>query len=77
LRRKRWAVYINLKAQMAIHNISIEKIAEVLKIHRNTVANKLNRGVFSIDEAFCIKKNLFREYDIYYLFNRNNKNQSA
>lgn len=61
-------MYDNLKAKMAIHNITIEKIAKVLKIHRNTVANKLNGRSFSIEEAFEIKEYLFKEYDLCYLF---------
>ena len=70
-------MYNNLKAQMAIHNITIEKIAEVLKIHRNTVANKLNGGSFSIEEAFLIKKNLLKEYDLYYLFAKSQSEGAA
>jgi transcriptional regulator with XRE-family HTH domain len=63
-------MYNNLKAQMAINNVSIEKIADLLKLHRNTIANKLNGGTFSVEEAFIIKQNFFKEFDLYYLFNK-------
>lgn len=68
-------MYNNLKAQMAINGISIEKIADLLKLHRNTVANKLNGGTFSVEEAFIIRQTLFKEFDLYYLFSKVSKQQ--
>ena len=41
-----------------------------LNIHRNTVANKLDGGAFTIEEAFVIKEYLFRQFDLSYLFKR-------
>lgn len=61
-------MYKNLKSQMVIDNVSIEQIAKLLNVHRNTVANKLNGGTFSIEEAFIIKQNFFKEVDLYHLF---------
>ena len=57
---------------MARQNISIENMADVLRIHRNSVANKLYKGSFSIEEAFRIKNSFFREFDLNYLFTREN-----
>lgn len=34
--------YSNLKAEMARKDITIESMAQMLGIHRNSVANKLN-----------------------------------
>ena len=48
---------INLKGEMAKKDITIEEISKLLKIHRNSVANKLNGdSAFTIDEAFEIQK---------------------
>lgn len=63
--------YSNLKLIMFQHNVTIEKISEILSLHRNTVANKLNGdSSFSIDEAFKIKNQVFPSYDLSYLFYR-------
>lgn len=63
-------MYQNLKAQMAAHNVTIEQMLRLLNIHRNTVANKLDGGSFTIEEAFVIKEYLFRQFDLSYLFKR-------
>lgn len=63
-------MYQNLKAQMAAHNVTIEQMSRLLNIHRNTVANKLDGGAFTIEEAFVIKEYLFRQFDLSYLFKR-------
>ena len=41
-------MYQNLKAQMAAHNVTIEQMSRLLNIHRNTVANKLDGGSFTL-----------------------------
>ena len=47
---------INLRGEMAKRKISIESIAELLGIHRNSVANKLNgESAFSIEQAMLIQ----------------------
>lgn len=63
-------MYPNLKAEMAKNNISMEKIANLLGLHRNTVKNKIDKpeGSFSIEEVFAIKAYLFPHLDISYLF---------
>ena len=63
-------MYQNLKAQMAAHNVTIEQLSPLLNVHRNTVANKLDGGAFTIEEAFVIKDYLFRQFDLSYLFKR-------
>ncbi len=63
--------YRNLKGELAKNNISNTQVAEVLGVHINTVANKLDgRSSFSIEEAFKIKSYLLPSYDLYYLFAR-------
>lgn len=48
--------YSNLKAEMARKDITIESMAQMLGIHRNSVANKLNgASSFSIEEAMKIR----------------------
>ena len=61
--------YLNLKAEMAKRNISIEDIAQLLKIHRNSVANKINgRSRFTVDEALLIRDTFFPNLSTDYLF---------
>ena len=51
--------YSNLKAEMARKDITIESMAQMLGIHRNSVANKLNgASSFSIEEAMKIRGKL-------------------
>lgn len=65
-------MYMNLKAKMAIHNVSIEEIAKWLNIHRNTVAYKINEGSFSVEEAFSVKERFFKDCDTLFLFSKIN-----
>ena len=61
--------YLNLKGEMAKRNVTIESISELLGIHRNSVANKVNgRSRFSVDEAFMIQKAFFPDLETDYLF---------
>ena len=62
-------MYKNLIAEMAKNSISKRKVAKVLNVHENTVKNKLNgKGTFSIEEGFKIRKELFPNTDLQYLF---------
>lgn len=59
----------NLKQVMQDKNISMEAVASLLGIHRNTASNKINGDTpFTIQESFKLKKNLFPEYDMEFLF---------
>ena len=61
--------YLNLRGEMAKRNVSIENIAELLGIHRNSVANKVSgKSRFSVDEAFSIQKTFFPDMEVQNLF---------
>ena len=61
--------YSNLKAELGRNDITIESIAECLKIHRNSVANKIKgKTKFSIEEAITIQEIFFPTLSIDYLF---------
>lgn len=61
--------YSNLKAEMGRRDISIESMAKILKIHRNSVSNKLNgSSSFSIEEAMVVKDFFFPDMEYKYLF---------
>lgn len=61
--------YSNLKAEMARKDITIESMAQMLGIHRNSVANKLNgASSFSIEEAMKIRGSFFQDLEYKYLF---------
>ena len=56
---------------MAKRKISIESVADLLKIHRNSVANKLNgESSFSIEQAMLIQETFFPDLKVKYLFGR-------
>lgn len=59
----------NLVKEMAAAKISIESIAKVTGLHRNTVSNKLKGiGRFSVQEAMVIQKSFFPKIGLEYLF---------
>ena len=61
--------YANLKGEIAKRGITQSEIAALLKMHPNTVSNKINGdSSFSIEEAFKIKQAFFPEMDLSYLF---------
>lgn len=62
---------VNLKAEMAKKDITIEKISKLLGIHRNSVANKINGdSSFSVEEAFKIQETYFPKLALTYLFEK-------
>lgn len=67
--------YVNLKKELAGKNINFTTVAELIEVHPNTFINKLNgKTPFNIDEVFKIKKCLFPNLDLDYLFQRDNEN---
>lgn len=59
----------NLIGEMAKRRIAINDIAELLGIHRNSVANKLyGKTGFSLDEALQIYDRYFSDCDFRTLF---------
>ena len=63
--------YSNLRGEMAKRKILIENIASLLKIHRNSVTNKLNGdSAFTIDESLKIQETYFPDLELKYLFKR-------
>lgn len=60
---------INLKKEMAGADVTIEAVAAVLGVHRNTVSNKIDGNTkFTVDEAFKIRNAFFPTMGIEYLF---------
>lgn len=64
-------MYPNLEALMKIKGISVDTLAQVLHVHRNTAANKLS-GIsdFTYNEACLIADGLLPEYKPSYIFKR-------
>lgn len=62
--------YVNLKAEMRRLGITNKELAEILKISRNTVSNKLEgKTTFGTREIDKIKKDVFKNQHSYdYLF---------
>lgn len=68
--------YSNLKAEMGRHDITIEAIAKLLNLHRNSVFYKLNKGgSFSIEEANTIQKTFFPDIPLVRLFDKDKTNE--
>ena len=66
--------YKILKGEMAKKDITIEEIAELLNIHRNSVSNKINKNAsFTIEEAQKIWEKYFPEMEPKYLFAKDEK----
>lgn len=64
-------MYENLKQLLAAKGISIDTVAKLLNVHRNTVANKLDGdSEFTYGQAERIQEAMFPEYNARYLFHR-------
>lgn len=64
-------MYENLKMLLAAKGITIEVLAKLLKVHRDTITNKLNgESEFTYGQAELIHETLFPEYSIRYVFYR-------
>lgn len=60
---------MEIKRAMEAKKIGVDALAGLLNVHRNTAANKLNGDTpFTFEEAYKIKRSLFPEYDLDYLF---------
>lgn len=60
---------LNLKMEMEKNHVTVEKMAQLLDLHRNTISSKLSGETeFSIAEAFEIRERLFPYADMQYLF---------
>ena len=64
-------MYSNLKAVMAIKGVTIDSMANLLGVHRNTVSSKLEGdSEFTFGQAEQIQSTMFPEYNSSYLFRR-------
>ena len=71
-------MYVNLKAVMAMKGVTIDAIANLLGVHRNTAANKIDgESEFSYDQAELIQDTFFPEYNARYLFRRMEERPAA
>lgn len=64
-------MYDNLKALLTLKGISIDTLAKLLGVHRNTIQNKLDgESEFTIGQAQIIIETMFPEYTYKYVFHR-------
>lgn len=62
---------LNLRGEMAKRRVSIEDIADLLGIHRNSVANKVNgESPFSFEQSVKIQEKFFPDLELKYLFRK-------
>lgn len=71
-------MYQNLRNVMQNKGITIDAMAALLNVHRNTIANKLD-GVspFDFDQAQLIANVMFPEYRPEYLFKNTEQTRTA
>lgn len=68
--------YSNLRGEMAKRKILIENISDLLKIHRNSVANKVNgKSAFTIEESMKVQEHFFPDLELKYLFARDDSKE--
>ncbi|RAI79704.1 XRE family transcriptional regulator [Macrococcoides goetzii] len=64
----------NLEKVRKEKNVSLVDIADVLKVRYQTVSDKINgKSDFKFGEAIIIKNEFFPEYDIEFLFAKEEK----
>jgi len=64
-------MYSNLKSVMAAKGVTIDAMASLLGVHRNTISNKLDgESEFTFGQAEQIQNVMFPEYNSAYLFRR-------
>ncbi len=69
---------LNLRGEMAKRKVTIEDIANLLEIHRNSVANKLNgNSSFSIEESMTIQEQFFPDLELRYLFRKDSHEEGG
>lgn len=62
-------MYRNLEAEMVRHNINRKDVSDFLNVRYATVIDKLSgKYQFKLDEALNIKRKLFPELSMEYLF---------
>lgn len=62
---------LNLRGEMAKRRVSIEDIANLLGIHRNSAANKVNgESPFSFEQSVKIQERFFPDLELKYLFRK-------
>lgn len=70
--------YLNLRVELYKNQITLEEVASLLGIHRNTVSNKINGdSSFSIEEATTLRNAYFKGMPIEYLFAKSGNDKSA
>ena len=71
-------MYLNLKTELERNRITETELADLLGVHRNTIANKLNGTTsFTIDEAVLIRDKFFPYAEFQYLFKKIMPNKGA
>lgn len=64
-------MYLNLKTELERNNLSIDNIADLLEIHRNSASNKINGDSdFTVEQAFAVREKMFPYADLQYLFKK-------
>ena len=64
-------MYTNLRTVMAAKGVSVDALASLLHVHRNTASNKLDGdSEFTYGQAELIQETMFPEYTVKYLFHR-------
>lgn len=63
-------MYANLMDQLNKKSISINAAAKIIDMPEATLRTKIQSRSFDVDEAFTLRDNLFPEFDMRYLFKK-------
>lgn len=63
-------MYPNLKAELVKNKIPQKTVADILEIDNNSANIKINKGHFTVEQAFKLKAALFPWASLEYLFER-------
>ena len=68
-------MYLNLMNEMRKNHITVDNIATLLGLHRNSIRSRNNGAIpYTVDEAFLVKSRFFPYADIEWLFRNYNEN---
>lgn len=65
-------MYSNLLDELNKKGISINAAAKIIDMPEATLRTKIQSRSFDVDEAFALRDNLFPEFDMRYLFKKDN-----
>jgi len=65
-------MYFNLRTAMRRERVTVDRVAKALGLHKDTVSKKIaGELAFTFEEAVTIRRVIFPQFDLLWLFARN------